>query len=68
MSFRGLRRGRMKIIGELKINPVKSVLIKREFEIDDKLLEKSNDPDSLIQRAFMDNIKDEIKIDCWYTK
>lgn len=58
----------MKIIGELKINPVKSVLIKREFEVNDELLEKSNDPDSLIQRAFMDTIKDEIKIDCWYTK
>ncbi len=59
----------MKAKGKLKIPGVcKSVLIEREFEVNDELLEKSNDPDRLIERAFIHHIKDEIKIDCWYTK
>ena len=58
----------MKAIGELRVGPIKSVLIQREFEIDDKILEESPDPNTLIQRAFIHHIKDEIKIDCWYTK
>ena len=58
----------MKAIGELRVGVVKSVLIEREFEIDDKLIRESSDPDTLVQMAFMDQIKDEIKIDCWYTK
>ncbi len=59
----------MKAKGKLKIPGVcKSVLIEREFEVDDNLFQKSSDPDSLIERAFMHHIKNEIKIDCWYTK